>query len=81
MKYFYRQGKYEGWIGFDWKSWGLGINLRDCGKQISIYLPFFEFYFSYYGKRKIKPKSYGIVTQVNNDDTVDVLPYYRRGES
>jgi len=52
MKEFYRRGKYEGWIGFDWKSWGLGISLRDNGKQISIYLPFFEFYICFYGKSK-----------------------------
>jgi hypothetical protein len=52
MKEFYRKGKYEGWIGFDWRSLGLGINLRDNGKQIIIYLPFFEFYIVFYGKSK-----------------------------
>jgi len=54
MKEFHRKGKYEGWIGFDWKSFGLGISTRwNRDKQIAIYLPFFEFNIDFYGKKDL----------------------------
>lgn len=51
VKDFYRRGKYEGWVLWDWRNCGFGLLFRLSGAQeFTLRILFFELHISFYGK-------------------------------